>query len=325
MLSESSPPLQLDLPSRDVARRLAVVIHNPAAGSGPTKQRVEFDAVRERFETHGWQCGFLATRFQGDGAEAARLALAAGADMVVAMGGDGTVNEVVQALAYQPVPLGVIPTGTINILARELNLPLDYLKTIDALVTGEPRTIDLGRANGRYFACMIGLGYDGDATLNLLPQLKAWSGPFAYCVAAFQTYTRHKAVRARITLKMGHKTRKLRRLVYMMVVSNGGLYAGGVLKFTPEANMADGILDVCVIRSGRWYRALLHGLLTLLGQLRQVSDVEFFQATSVHFKSSRPFPYQLDGDPAGHSPVTVEIAAGALRVMAPPLVAPASD
>lgn len=317
MTEAALPPLHIELESRDPGARLAVVIYNPTAGSGLGKKHVELAGVRERFKRHGWQCGTLATRRAGDGTDAARHALAEGAAMVIAMGGDGTINEVVQALAGQEVPLGIIPTGTINILAREVKVPLEPMAAIDAIATGEPRTIDLGKANGRYFTSMIGLGYDAESILNLLPQLKAWSGPLAYWVAAFKSYIQHKAVRATLKVNYGDRTKRLRRLVYIMVVSNAGLYAGGVVKFTPEANLRDGLLDICVIRSGRWYRALYHGALSLLGRLRTVSDVEFFRAVSIEFSSSRPFPYQLDGDPVGHSPVLIEIAPAALRVMAP--------
>lgn len=320
MTEAALPPLRIELPSRSPGARLAVVIYNPTAGSGLGKKYVDLADVRARFASHGWACGTLATRQAGDGTAAAAHALAEGADMVVAMGGDGTINEVVQSLAGQEVPLGIIPTGTINILAREVSIPLDPMGAIDAIATGEPRTLDLGKANGRYFTSMIGLGYDAESILNLLPQLKAWSGPLAYWVAAFKSYIRHKAVRATLKVNYGDRQKRLRRLVYIMVISNAGLYAGGVLKFTPEANLRDGLLDVCVIRSGRWYRALFHGALTLLGRLRTVSDVEFFRCVSVEFSSSRPFPYQLDGDPVGHSPVVVEIAPAALRVMAPPVI-----
>ena len=311
------PTFVIEMGPRDPAKRLAVVIYNPTAGSGLGKRTVDLTDVRARFAAHGWQAGTLATRQAGDGEAAARYALGQGAAMVVAMGGDGTINEVVQALANQDVPLGIIPTGTINILAREMGLPLEPLDTVEALATGEPRTIDLGIANGRFFTSMIGLGYDAESTMNLIPQLKAWSGPLAYWVSAFRSYLRHKAVRATLRIHDGTRVRRLRRLVYLMVVSNAGLYAGGVLKFTPEASMADGLLDACVIRSGRWYRALFHGALTFLGRLRTVSDVEFFRATEIEFTTSRPFPYQLDGDPVGHTPVRIAIAANALRVIGP--------
>lgn len=311
------PPLVIEMGPRPADARLAIVIYNPTAGSGFGKKQVDLAELRERFVRHGWHGGTLATRQAGDGAEAARHALAAGADMVVAMGGDGTINEVVQTLAHQLVPLGIVPTGTINILARELAIPLDVMGAVDAIATGQTKIIDLGIANGRYFTSMIGLGYDAETTMSMIPQLKAWSGPLAYWVSGFTSYVRHKAVRATLHLNDGKKTKRLRRLIYVMIVSNAGLYAGGVLKFSPDANMRDGILDVCIIRSGRWYRALYHGLLSLIGQLRTVSDVEFFRSVEIEMTTSRPFPYQLDGDPAGHTPVTIGIAADALRVMAP--------
>ncbi|MEB3220691.1 MAG: diacylglycerol kinase family protein [Candidatus Sericytochromatia bacterium] len=364
VVTASAPStLTLDLGSEPRTGRLAVVIYNPVAGSGPGKVRVELEAVRERFAAAGWRCGGIATQQAGDGTEAARLALASGADMVVAMGGDGTINEVVQALAGQSVPLGIIPTGTINILALELGLPMEPMAAVDALARGTPRTIDLGRANGRFFTIMIGIGYDAQATLNLLPELKAWTGPLAYWVAAFRSYTHHKAVRAKLLISDGRRTRRLRRLVYITVISNSGLYAGGRLQFygdapqpqapwifrqlrrlvglgsesysavrelvplaaggtpdrapPPPADVADGVLDAVVIRSGRWYRALFHGLLTFLGKLHTVGDVEFFRATRIEFHASRPIPYQLDGDHAGQSPVVVEIVPQALRVVVP--------
>jgi diacylglycerol kinase family enzyme len=188
---------------------------------------------------------------------------------------------------------------------------------VACLAAGAPRVIDLGKANGRYFTGMIGLGYDADAVMGLLPQLKVWSGPLAYWISASHSYLKHKAVRATLHVDDGTRVKRLRRLIYVMIVSNSGLYAGGVLKFTPEADMRDGKLDACIIRSGRWYRALFHGVLALIGRLRSVDDVEFFKAVSIKMTTSRPFPYQLDGDPAGHTPVTIEIAPDALRVMAP--------
>ncbi|MOA24892.1 putative lipid kinase YtlR [compost metagenome] len=140
-------------------------------------------------------------------------------------------------------------------------------------------------------------------------------------MAGFQAFAKHKSVRATITYHDGKKTRKLRRLVYMMVVSNVGLYAGGVLKFTPEASFVDGFFDVCLFRSRRWYRAIWHVVLSIVGRLKNVEDVEFFQVKSLKMTTSRPFPYQLDGDPAGTTPITIEVAPRALAVIAPPVTA----
>jgi YegS/Rv2252/BmrU family lipid kinase len=261
--------------------------------------------------------GTIATRCAGDGTAAAELAVAEGVDVVVAMGGDGTVNEVVQTLAGTDVPLGIIPVGTINVLAQELALPLEPLAAVDVITREGTRRIDLGRANGRYFTMMVGLGYDAESTASIIPSLKQWTGPIAYWVAGFQAFAKHKSVRARLTISDGKKTKRLRRLVYLMVVSNVGLYAGGVLKFTPEASFTDGLFDVCLFRSRRWYRAVFHVALSLVGRLKGIHDVEFFQVTTLKMTTGRPFPYQLDGDPAGTTPITIEMAPRALLVVAP--------
>lgn len=310
------PPLQAVLRTTQNATRTAYVIFNPTAGSGLKKKRVDPEMLQARFLANGWNVAMLQTRCAGDGTEAAKYALAEGADVVVAMGGDGTVNEVVQAIAGGPVPLGIIPVGTINVLAAELGLPSDPLAAVDTLARQKLRQIDLGKANGRFFTMMIGLGYDAESTLAMIPSLKQWTGPIAYWLAGFQSFIKHKAVRTRLTVSDGKRTRRYRRLIYMMVVSNTGLYAGGILKFSPEADIADGFLDVCMIKSKRWYRAMLHIALSLLGGLRVVQDVEFFRAKTLTLRTGRPFPYQLDGDPAGTTPVTIEIVPKGLTVIA---------
>lgn len=301
---------------------LVCIVYNPTAGSGLVRKRVSIDEVTARFVRQGFSVAAIATRFAGDGSEAARVALLQKPRAVVAMGGDGTINEVVQTLALQDVPLGIIPAGTINVLSQELGLPADPLEAVDVVAQGVPRVIDLGLANGRYFTMMIGLGYDAQSTLAMIPILKQWTGPVAYMAAALQSFITHRAVRTVIKVGEGKKAKRMRRLVYMMVVSNTGLYAGGILKFTPEASLTDGLLDCCVIRSRRWYQVLKHFFLSLAGQLRIVNDVEIFQARNLSIRTARPFPYQLDGDPAGTTPVKVSVVAGALRVMClPPAVA----
>jgi YegS/Rv2252/BmrU family lipid kinase len=297
-------------------RRTAFVIYNHVAGGA--KRKAELDLVCARLQGHGWNVATIATRCPGDGTEAARVALSEGADAVLAMGGDGTVNEIVQVLAGSSTPLGLIPVGTVNVLARELGLPLEPLDAVDALATGEPLAIDLGKINGRFFTMMVGLGYDAASAMAMQPEIKKLSGQLAYWVGAVQQFGKHKSVRAKIVLEDGKKKRRLRRLIYMMVVSNTGLYGDGAMKFTPEASVRDGILDICLIRSARWYRALLHIVLTFAGRLKTVQDVEYFQARKVTITTGRPFPYQIDGDPVGHTPVTIEIVPLALHVLVPP-------
>ncbi|MFP5504222.1 MAG: diacylglycerol/lipid kinase family protein [Candidatus Sericytochromatia bacterium] len=312
------PPFNIAHHPLPGAARTAFVIYNPTAGSGLRKKRVEMMELVARFHANGMSVSTVQTRCAGDGTAAAAEALAQGADVVVAMGGDGTVNEVVQTMAGGEVPLGIIPVGTINVLASELSLPADPLEAVDMLSAGHLRRIDLGKANGRYFTMMVGLGYDAEATMKLIPSLKQWTGPVAYWVAGVSTFMQYKSVRARIAVSDGRKTRRLRRLIFMMVVSNTGLYAGGVLKFTPESSISDGWLDVCMVRSKRWYTAIYHFSLSLIGKLRSGQDAEFMRVKSLTMRTSRPFPYQLDGDPAGTTPITIEVVPAGLSVFAGP-------
>lgn len=314
-----------DLGSFDVSRReipgatrWAMIVANPTAGSGPARKHMGLETIVSRFHHHGWNVAIVPTRGPGDGTEAARHALALGADVVVAMGGDGTVNEVIQALAESEVPLGILPVGTINILAMELKLPFDPVGAVDAIAgpSAGVKRIDLGTANGRYFALMVGVGYDGEITRSVIPELKQVSGPFAYMFSVLQSFFYHKAARARITIELGGRRRRMRTLLYVAIVSNVGNYAGGSLKFTPEASFDDGLLDVCLVRSRRWYQALFHLAMSFTHYLNTVSSVRIERTTAIDISTSRPWPIQIDGDPAGSTPVRIRLHRGALSVFA---------
>jgi YegS/Rv2252/BmrU family lipid kinase len=310
-------PLEAETSICPGATQTAYVVWNPTAGSGLGKKRVEIDEVRKRFIANGWNVATVKTRCAGDGTEAARYALESGANVVVAMGGDGTINEVVQTLAHQPVPLGIIPVGTINVLSQELGLPQEPMEAIDRVCQGRAMQMDLGLANGRYFTMMVGLGLDAESVNALIPSLKAWSGPLAYWVAGVTTTARYKSVRARISYDDGKRMRSRRGLIYIMVISNTGLYAGGVLKFTPMASVRDGLFDVCLIRSKRWYQAIYHFMLVLIGRLKRMPDVDFFQTRRIVLRTARPLSYQLDGDPGGTTPITIEMVPKGLWVVGP--------
>ncbi|MDB5102155.1 MAG: diacylglycerol kinase catalytic subunit [Cyanobacteria bacterium RYN_339] len=310
------PPFEVDLRRTPGAAKTAYVVYNAAAGG--SRQKVEIEDVRKRFLANGWSVATIATRCAGDGTEAARHAMGLGADVVVAMGGDGTVNEVAQALAKTAMPLGIVPIGTVNVLVRELGLSLDAMEAVDIIATGEPLAIDLGTVNGRYFTMMSSLGYDAASAFAMIPTVKQWSGQLAYWIGAVQSFGKHRAVRAKIVLEDGKRKKRLRRLIYMMVISNTQLYGDGALKFTPQANVRDGLLDICLIRSARWYRALLHIVLSFTGKIGSVSDVETFRTRRITITTSRPFPYQIDGDPVGHTPVVIEVAPLGLHVMVRP-------
>ncbi len=137
----------------------AMIIFNPAAGQAGSLQG-DLEASCDLLNEYGWQVELRPTQAAGDGTRIAREAAQAGYDAVIAAGGDGTINEIVNGLAGSQTALGVLPVGTVNVWAREIGLPLQPRATTEALLRTHVRSIDLGRAGDRYFLLMAGVGFD---------------------------------------------------------------------------------------------------------------------------------------------------------------------
>src|SRR5437763_8553367 len=151
--------------SSDSSQFFAVIIANPSSGIGgfPHQNR-HFDGTLAFLRSHGWKAELWYTQAAGDGEELARKAVKQQVNLVIAAGGDGTINEIIQGLAGSETALGVLPGGTVNVWARELGIPLDDTGARNVLVHGQTRRIDLGCVNGRYFLLMVGIGFDGEVT-----------------------------------------------------------------------------------------------------------------------------------------------------------------
>src|SRR5439155_5604546 len=141
----------------------AMMIANPTAGSY-TQHIFELEETLVFLRRHGWQVELKLTQAAGDAQRLALEAVEQHIDVVIAVGGDGTINEIIQALAGSETALGVLPGGTANVWAREVGIPLNVSGAREALIQGQARRIDLGRANERYFLLMSGIGLDGEVT-----------------------------------------------------------------------------------------------------------------------------------------------------------------
>ena len=151
--------------SSDSSQFFAVIIANPTSGNGgfPLQNR-HFDETLTFLRNQGWKAELWYTQSAGDGEQLARKAVKHQVNLVIAAGGDGTINEIIQGLAGSETALGVLPSGTVNVWARELGIPLDDTRARNILVHGQTRRIDLGCVNGRYFLLMVGIGFDGEVT-----------------------------------------------------------------------------------------------------------------------------------------------------------------
>jgi diacylglycerol kinase (ATP) len=258
-------------------------------------------------------------------AEARRLAAEAiseGFEVLVAAGGDGTLNEVLNGMGdvpdgFERARLGVLPLGTVNVFARELAIPVRLDAAWAAIRQGRETRIDLPRveyrANGTpqhcFFAQLGGAGLDARAIELVEWQLKKKIGPLAYIVAGLKALL---GAPAKITAAGGGHS----ATGELVLIGNGRLY-GGRFRIFPKADLRDGLLDVCVFPRVNWLTLARCGPSLLLRGTLPASAVEVFQAETFTLASPSPTPFELDGELIGHLPATFSLQRSRLRVIVP--------
>lgn len=286
------------------------LVYNPAAGAGKAAR------VARRVERCLTERGLnvIARPTQGPRtATALSRELAAQADLVVAVGGDGTVNEVVNGLAGGETPLGIVPAGTANVLAIQLGLPFAPERACDVIGAGRITRLDLGRVNGRHFTLMVGAGVDAQTVRELDPRAKERFGKLAFVWTGVRSLVRHPPPEFQATVD-GRSFR-----VTFAVVGNCRYY-GGRFALTTEADPTDGMLDVLLFTGRGFLRNLLFWLSVALRLHRLHPNTLYLRGSRVEMVQLSPEEvvwFQTDGELAGRLPATVEILKGALRVFVP--------
>jgi len=290
----------------------ALIVFNPSAGQAASFQQ-DILAASEVWRARGWTVDLRPTAGPGDGTRIARAAALEGYDVVVAAGGDGTVNEVVNGLVGTRAALAALPIGTVNVWVRELGLPLQPRAAAAAFLDAQVRAVDLGKAGERYFLLMAGVGFDAAVTAEVRAHEKRRLGVFAYIFRALDLARRFRGTRARIVVD----GKLIRTRALMVVLGNSQLY-GGIIKFTARASLDDGLLDVCIIKGNTLRGAPLRILSIVLRRATLDPKIEYHRARVVRIETGRPLPVQVDGDHIGYTPMTFESAPGALRALLPP-------
>ena len=252
-----------------------------------------------------------------DGQRLAREALEAGCETLVVVGGDGTINDVLQAVATDDrARLGIIPMGTANVLARVLDIPRhDPARAAQIAVHGLERRIDLGHTGDRWFALVAGIGFDGAVTNAVSRKMKRRIGEWAYVLAAAKVAMRYP--RCRVTLTMDDRA-PVEIDAYLILIANGGQYAGHY-RLGPQVSPSDGLLDVFVCTHRRpLVRGMASDAFALVrNRFHTATGVHHFQARNIALTSDRTMPVELDGDPIGCLPLSVQVVPAALRVSVP--------
>ena len=252
----------------------------------------------------------------------ARQAIESGVKTIVAVGGDGTVNDVLQGIMgvgdghNAGAALGIIPMGTANVLARILAIPPRQPEAAARIITtGHTHGMDLAKAGTRWFTLMAGIGLDGEAAYAVSLPWKKRVGELAYVWSAWQQAWRYPPQRISLTADGGETCTYE---AYLVVVANGTMY-GGRFPLGPSVRIDDGWLDVYVcLRNGALpVRALKHGAMLLRGKLEGASGVIHRRVQSVRIEAESPLRVQLDGEIAGCTPLQIVIVPNALQICAP--------
>jgi YegS/Rv2252/BmrU family lipid kinase len=288
----------------------AAVIVNPTKHENLPALRTMVGAAMAR---HGWaEPLWLETTPSETGQGLARSALAAQVDLVLASGGDGTVTACAEGLAGSGVPLGVLPAGTGNLLARNLGLPLGLEEALAVSLGGTDRRLDVGTANGRVFVAMAGLGFDAELLDSTGEPLKRRLGWAAYAVSGLR-HLGARPVRASLRADGGPV---LRRRASSVLIGNVGALQGGVT-LLPGAEPDDGVLDLLVLtaRGLAGWAALAADVLLRRRRTRHVARIAF---RHLHVVLDRPQLWELDGEVMGRTrQLRVSVRPGALLVRVP--------
>jgi YegS/Rv2252/BmrU family lipid kinase len=280
-----------------------LVILNPAARS--TRARNQSNAIGElpggaviSVTTEAGQARALA-------ADAAQK----GYRIVVAAGGDGTINEVVNGLAGSDTALGVLPVGTMNVFAAELGLPRRLRDAWRVIQEGEVRKIDLACANRQYFIQLAGVGLDAQVVKETTWDMKRRLGPLSYLLSAAAIASRKPP---KLLVKSGERTEE----GSFVLIGNGRFY-GGRIQFFQDARVDDGLLDVLVFQRMSHLDIARYMGNVLMGRHTLLKDVVYFQTRKVRVESDEEVPVEVDGELATVLPVTFRIASSKLKVMTP--------
>ena len=245
----------------------------------------------------------------------ARQAAAQGFDTVVAAGGDGTVSAVANGLIGAPARLAIIPLGTANVLARELDVPL-ALDAACALLNGPNRTvaIDAMRVGEKHYFTQIGIGVDAAMIRDTKVEHKRWLGNLAYLWTAVARFIGFQPYRFSISAD----GKRSRPRALQVVLANCGSLGTTKLRWGPDVCVSDGQIDVCVLRARTLLDYLSVGYSVLRGRHREDRNIQYFSARrAVAVHTDKPLPVQGDGELIGEPPLEVQIVPGALRVLVP--------
>jgi diacylglycerol kinase (ATP) len=254
----------------------------------------------------------VVTEHGGHAREIARDAAARGVGAVVAWGGDGTINEVASALAFGPVPLGIVPAGSGNGLARELRISANPEHAISAALRAAARPIDMGELEGHLFACIAGVGVDAHIASRFNAPSNRRRGFLGYVGITARALAGYEPVRYRITANGA--VADVRAI--LVTIANSAQYGNGA-RIAPGARLDDGFLDLVVVQERSRLNTLVHLPQLFTGTVARVPGCRVERVTDVVIEADEPLTFHVDGEPStGGTRLYARVHPAALQVLA---------
>jgi YegS/Rv2252/BmrU family lipid kinase len=281
---------------------------NPASAHGRTLKLLP--AIEQELDERRVPFRVERTRGLEDGVERALRAVEAN-EVPVVISGDGLVGAVGGAMAGSETPLGIVPGGRGNDLARVLGIPDDPLGAVAVLTAGESRRIDVGEANGKRFLGIVSVGFDSEAN-RLANETTFMRGNLVYAYAALRTLLGWKP--GRFTIRVGEERQRFSG--YSISVANSRAFGGGMF-IAPDAQLDDGEFDIVTVGEVGKLRFVGNLPKVFKGTHVQEDEVRVFRAAQLELTASRPFPVYADGEHLTDLPASLRILPRALSVLAP--------
>ena len=300
-----------------MAKKIVVVL-NPTSGRGQGgKRREELKRllkaeVSRQEKPSEWEWEIVETTAQGSGVNLAREAVAQGATIVAAAGGEGTCGEVINGLAENPASFAVLPLGTGNDFVRSLGIGTDLPLAVRTLFEGVSKPLDLGRVHGRWFLNTAGCGFDAVVGARVNRGFRYLRGTSAYLAAVLQSLATFRPVPMQLTLDG-----KVWETKAMLCSVCNAQYYGGGMWIAPEARLDDGLFDVCVIGDAGPAEFLTAFPRVFKGTHLTHPKVTLLRARQVRIESEVRLPILADGDILGSTPAEIFLQSHALRVLTP--------
>jgi YegS/Rv2252/BmrU family lipid kinase len=290
---------------------IAIIINPVAGGMPPAKTRARAELASGIVASQGERADVFVTERQGHARELAEAAAAGGARLVLAWGGDGTLNEVACALAFKAVPLGIVPAGSGNGLARELGVDFDPAQAIAQAMRAAPRRIDLGEVNGRLFANVAGVGIDAYVAALFARRglRRGLSGYLSVAGKALLAYTPGQYV---ITTPAGQLTTR----AILVTCANSAQFGNGA-RIAPGARVDDGLLDLVVVEEHARWRTIRNIPRLFDGTMAAMKGCTISRVDRATIESGEPMVFHVDGEPAdGGTRLQIRVHPGALLIAA---------